>query len=211
MSSIVQFTFIVSISICPCIKINADAVGLHVTQVFTEPRNCYFYGANCVVYEAFPFKCLLRSKLQTTTLVRDANTYEMEIIIHQMQRYCLCWYVENYGKLGRWYFTISCVRLQFFSSSTLFLSCRKCYKKRDIQTLGHVSGVIMRVGKHVHGNSLLFLIKLKIISFLFRFFWGLVLKAGIFGKMAISGQLGSVEEYDYGGSNSSAEVLTSIL
>ena len=100
--------------------------------------------------------------------------------------------------------------LNFFSSSILFLSCRKCYKKRDIQTLGHVSGVIMRVSKHVHGNSLLFLIKLKIISFLFRFFRGLVLKADIFGKTAISGQLGSVEEYDCGGSNSWAEVLTSI-
>ena len=117
MSSIVQFTFIVSFSICPCIKINADAVGLHVTQVFTEPRNCYFYGANCVVYEAFPLKCLLRSKLQITTLVRDADTFEMEIIIHQMQHYCLCWYVENYGKLGRWYFIIGCVRLEFFSSA----------------------------------------------------------------------------------------------
>ena len=85
MSSIVQFTSIVSISICPCIKINADAVGLHVTQVFTEPRNCYFYGANCVVYEAFPLKYPLRSKLQITTLVRDADTFEMEIKIHQTE------------------------------------------------------------------------------------------------------------------------------
>ena len=80
MSGIVQFTFIVSISICPCIEINADAVGLHITQVFTEPGNCYFYGANHVVYEAFPFKCFLRSKLQIATLVCDADVFEMEII-----------------------------------------------------------------------------------------------------------------------------------
>ena len=80
MSSIVQFTFIVSISICPGIEINADAVGLHITQVFTEPGNCYFHGANCVVYEAFPFKCFLRPKLQIATLVCDADVFEMEII-----------------------------------------------------------------------------------------------------------------------------------
>ena len=72
--------FEIRISISPCIKINADAVGLHITQVFTEPGNCYFYGANCVVYEAFPFKCFLRPKLQITTLVCDADVFEMEII-----------------------------------------------------------------------------------------------------------------------------------
>ena len=80
MSSTVQFTFIVSISISPCIKINADAVGLHITQVFTEPGNCYFHGANCVVYEAFPFKCFFRPELQIATLVRDADFFEMEIV-----------------------------------------------------------------------------------------------------------------------------------
>ena len=80
MSSIVQFTFLVSISICPCIKVNADTVGLHITQVFTEFGNCNFYGANCVVYEAFPVKCFLRSELQITTLVCDADIFEMEII-----------------------------------------------------------------------------------------------------------------------------------
>ena len=80
MSSIVQFTFIVSISICPCMKINADAVGLHITQVFTEPGNCNFYGANCVVYEAFPVKCFLRPELQIATLVCDADVFEMRII-----------------------------------------------------------------------------------------------------------------------------------
>ena len=80
MSSIVQFTFIVSISICPCIKINADTVGLHITHVFTEVGNWNFYGANCVVYEAFPAKCFLRSELQITTLVCDADVFDMEII-----------------------------------------------------------------------------------------------------------------------------------
>ena len=83
MSSIVQFTFIVSISICSQTKINADTVGLHITQVFTEPGNCYFYGANCVVYEAFPFKCFLRPKLQITTLVCDADIFDIEIIMHE--------------------------------------------------------------------------------------------------------------------------------
>ena len=80
MSSIVQFTFKVSISIWPCIKINADAIGLQITQVFTEPGNCYFYGANCVVYEAFPFKCFLRPKLQIATLVCDTDVFQVEII-----------------------------------------------------------------------------------------------------------------------------------
>ena len=50
-------------------------------------------------------------------------------------------------------------------------------------------------------------LKSKIISHLFCLFRGLVLKAGIFGKTAISEQL--VEEDDEGGSNSSAEVLSS--
>ena len=76
MSGIVQFTFIVSISISPCIKINANAVGLHITQVFTEPGNCNFYGANCVGYEAFPVKCFLRPELQIATLVCDADVFE---------------------------------------------------------------------------------------------------------------------------------------
>ena len=80
MSSIVQFTSIVSTSICPCTKINADTVGLHIIQAFTELGNCYFYGANCVVYEAFPVKCFLRPELQITTLVCDADVFEMEII-----------------------------------------------------------------------------------------------------------------------------------
>ena len=80
MGSIVQFTFIVSISICPCITINADTVGLHITQVFTEVGNWNFYGANCVVYEAFPAKRFLRSELQITTLVCDADVFDMEII-----------------------------------------------------------------------------------------------------------------------------------
>ena len=79
MSSIVQFTFIVSISFCPCMNINADAVGLHITQVFTEPGNCNFYGANCVVYEAFPVQCFLRPELQIATPVCDADVFDINI------------------------------------------------------------------------------------------------------------------------------------
>ena len=33
-----------------------------------------------MVYKAFPFKCFLRPKLQITTLVCDADVFEMEII-----------------------------------------------------------------------------------------------------------------------------------
>ena len=101
MSSIVQFTFIVSISISPCIKINADAVGLHITQVFTEPGNCYFHGANCVVYEAFPFKCFLRPKLQIATLVCDADVFEMEIINTLNVTLLLLMICKNDGKCGK--------------------------------------------------------------------------------------------------------------
>ena len=143
MSSIVQFTFIVSISISPCIKINADAVGLHITQVFTEPGNCYFHGANCVVYEAFPFKCFFRPKLQIATLVCDADFFEMEIInTLNVTFYCFWWYVENYGKCGKWHFIINCVRLDFFfPSSILFLSYRKYLKGKKIYKLSTVSRV----------------------------------------------------------------------
>ena len=33
-----------------------------------------------MVYEAFPFKCFLRPKLQIATLVCDTDVFEMEII-----------------------------------------------------------------------------------------------------------------------------------
>ena len=64
------------------------------------------------------------------------------------------------------------------------------YKKRDIQTLENVSGVIMRVCKHGK-NSLL--LNWKLFHFCFACFKG-CFKG--FGKTAISEQFGSVDEDD---------------
>ena len=110
MSRIVQFTFIVSISICPCMKINADAVGLHITQVFTEPGNCNFYGANCVVYEAFPVKYFLKPELQIATLVYDDMIRVTENVVSDIS------------------FSIVLALNFIFSSCVLFLSSRKCLR-----------------------------------------------------------------------------------
>ena len=149
MSSIVQFTLIVSISISPCIKIHADTVGHHITQVFAEPGNCNFHGANCVVYEAFAVKCFLRPKLQTATLVCDADVFEMAIIY-------IIRNVIAYDDM----FRISENLVGDISSSivldlNVFLRLFYFHKKRDIQTLDSVSGVIMRVCKHGKNSLLL--------------------------------------------------------
>ena len=127
MSSIVQFTFIVSISICPCIKINADAVGLHITQVFTKPGNCYFYGANCVVYEAFPFKCFLRPKLQIATLVCDTDVFEMEIINTLNETLLLLMMLRIMENVVSDISLSVVLDLNFFLRP-FFLFCRKCLK-----------------------------------------------------------------------------------
>ena len=79
-SDIIQFTFVVSMSILSFIKINADTVGFHITQVLTEPGIHYFHDANRVLNKTFLFKCFFRAKFQNTTLVCDAKVFVMEII-----------------------------------------------------------------------------------------------------------------------------------
>ena len=79
-SDIIQFTFVVSMSILSFIKINADTVGFHITQVLTEPGIRYFHDANRVLNETFLFKCFFRAEFQNTTLICDAKVFEMEII-----------------------------------------------------------------------------------------------------------------------------------
>ena len=116
MSSIVQFTFIVSISISPCIKINADAVGLHITQVFTEPGNCYFHGASCVVYEAFPVKCFLRPELQIGLRCRRLWNENNKHIKRNIIAY------DDMMRITK------NVISDIFSSCVLFLACRKCLR-----------------------------------------------------------------------------------
>ena len=48
-SYIIQLTFIISISICPFIKINADTVRFHVADVLTKSCNIDFNDADQMV------------------------------------------------------------------------------------------------------------------------------------------------------------------
>lgn len=68
-SKIIQFTFIISISICPFIKINADTVRFHVTDVLTKSCNIDFDDANQMVYKPCAIECFFRWKLQSAALV----------------------------------------------------------------------------------------------------------------------------------------------
>ena len=70
-----------------------------------------------------------------STLVCDADVFEMEIINTLNVTLLLLMICKNDGKCGKWHFIINCVRLEFFSISFfsfflffLFLSCRKCLK-----------------------------------------------------------------------------------
>ena len=79
-SDIIQFTFVVSMSILSFIKINADTVGFHVTQVLAEPWIRYFHDVNRVLNKTFPFKYFFRAELQNTTLVCDAKVFKIKVI-----------------------------------------------------------------------------------------------------------------------------------
>ena len=74
-SNIIQFTFIISIFICPFIKINADTVGFHVADVLTKPRDLDFDDANQIVYKPCTIECFFRCKLQRTALVRVTEVF----------------------------------------------------------------------------------------------------------------------------------------
>ena len=77
---LIQFTFVVSMSILSFIKINADTVGFHVTQVLAEPWIRYFHDVNRVLNKTFPFKYFFRAELQNTTLVCDAKVFKIKVI-----------------------------------------------------------------------------------------------------------------------------------
>ena len=68
-SSVIQFTFVVPISIHSFIKINADTVGFQKTHVFTKLLFHNFNDPNHVVYQTFAVKCFFRRKIQTAALV----------------------------------------------------------------------------------------------------------------------------------------------
>ena len=68
-SNIIQFTFVLSISIRSFININADTVGFHITHGFTELHYHDHSDANHVVYEAFAVKRFFRPEFQLTALV----------------------------------------------------------------------------------------------------------------------------------------------
>lgn len=62
-SDIIQFTFVVSMSILSFIKINADTVGFHITHVLTKLHFHDLNDTNHVVCEAFAVKLFFRRKL----------------------------------------------------------------------------------------------------------------------------------------------------
>ena len=61
-SNIIQFTFVVSVSSHSFIKINADAVGFHITHSFTKVLRLDFNDANHVVHKVFAVNAKIRHR-----------------------------------------------------------------------------------------------------------------------------------------------------
>ena len=74
-SYIIQLTFIISISICPLIKINADTVRFHVADVLTKSCNIDFDDADQMVDQPCTIECFFRCKLQGAALVRVTEVF----------------------------------------------------------------------------------------------------------------------------------------
>ena len=74
-SYIIQLTFIISISICPFIKINADTVRFHVADVLTKSCNIDFDDADQMVDQPCAIECFFRCKLQGAALFRVTEVF----------------------------------------------------------------------------------------------------------------------------------------
>ena len=74
-SYIIQLTFIISISICPFIKINADTVRFHVADVLTKSCNIDFDDADQMVDQPYTIECFFSCKLQGAALVRVTEVF----------------------------------------------------------------------------------------------------------------------------------------
>ena len=74
-SYIIQLTFIISISICPFIKINADTVRFHVADVLTKSCNIDFDDADQMIDQPYTIERFFRCKLQGAALVRVTEVF----------------------------------------------------------------------------------------------------------------------------------------
>ena len=76
-SNIIQFAFVPTMSTHSFIKINADAVGFHITHVLTKIHCQNFNDANDVVYKTSSIKSFFRGKLQLSALVCVTEVFEI--------------------------------------------------------------------------------------------------------------------------------------
>ena len=76
-SNTIQFAFVPTMSTHSFIKINADAVGFHITHVLTKIHCQNFNDANDVVYKTFAVNCFFRRKLQHAALVCVRKFFEI--------------------------------------------------------------------------------------------------------------------------------------